>query len=345
MRIVNAGFQRICEPTKMKQIERIARICYKSEDKICEGSDLKMVRNLISRRHLAMLEHANAIFEINGSLYGELDELISCWEGRQATGTGRHQRCYLRMTQTKARGHKDRYLVSGNLRAWYECAEYAHTDYLSIWDVSPELTGLFAFVNGRIGNILDTFLDYVDKEETMQAPIREIMDPSELTDAERMVHERFTVLFTTDRGGSHELVRMREASFAQESTRYVNYSKEKFGREITVLSPIFFTQDDQPGSPYSRWKDACEAAEKQYLELTDMGIPAQQARTVLPHSTKVDIAVTANLEEWRHILELRACDKTGPAHPQMKEIMVPLLKDLAPDYPFAFKDLVPAPIQ
>ena len=140
-------------------------------------------------------------------------------------------------------------------------------------------------------------------------------------------------------GNTHEMVRMRDCSFAQESTRYCNYSNGKFGNEITVVKPVFFEE----GSPaFDSWKTACSTAETQYnYMVNELGIPAQQARDVLPTSVKADIAMTANLQEWRHVFELRACDLTGPAHPQMKEVMCPLCVEMQEAYPFAFGDLHP----
>ena len=78
--------------------------------------------------------------------------------------------------------------------------------------------------------------------------------------------------------------------------------------------------------------------------VNELGVPAQMARTVLPQSVKADIVVTANLAEWRHVFELRACDSTGKAHPQMKEVMIPLLEEVQASgkYDFAFGDLTPA---
>lgn len=151
-------------------------------------------------------------------------------------------------------------------------------------------------------------------------------------------HYSFSVKFVCDRGVSHELVRHRIASFAQESTRYANYSKGKFNEEITVIEPCFFAQ----GTPeYSSWKKACETAEKEYLYITKtLGKPAQEARSVLPNSLKTEIIVTANLREWRHFFKLRALGTTGRPHPQMLELTLPLLEGVKKMYPVIFDDLV-----
>ncbi len=150
-------------------------------------------------------------------------------------------------------------------------------------------------------------------------------------------HYSFSVLFTVDRGVSHELVRHRMASFAQESTRYCNYSRERFGGEITVIEPCFL-RGYENSAAYRAWRGACEAAERAYFELLEDGTP-EEARAVLPMSLKTEIVVTANLREWRHILKLRAVGTTGRPHPQMREVMVPLLNELKAKLPDAFGDL------
>lgn len=149
-------------------------------------------------------------------------------------------------------------------------------------------------------------------------------------------HYSFSVLFTVDRGVSHEIVRHRVASFAQESTRYCNYSKGDFGTQITVIKPCYLTDS---GEDYNEWYRSCTVAEDKYFSLLDIGLTPQEARAVLPNSLKTDIVVTANLREWRHILSLRAVGTTGKPHPQMQEVMIPLLKELKEKIPVIFEDL------
>ena len=150
-------------------------------------------------------------------------------------------------------------------------------------------------------------------------------------------HYSFSVKFTVDRGVSHEIVRHRLASFAQESTRYCNYSKEGFGSEITVIEPLYLMEGTEG---YKGWYKACEFAEEMYFALLEWGCTPQEARAVLPNSLKTEIVVTANLREWRHFLNLRAVGVTGAPHPQMIEVAVPLLKELRERVPVIFEDLV-----
>lgn len=150
-------------------------------------------------------------------------------------------------------------------------------------------------------------------------------------------HCSLSVKFTVDRGVSHEIVRHRLASFAQESTRYCNYSKDKYGNEITVIKPCFLDEDTEN---YRIWKESCEAAEKAYFAMLDNDATPQEARSVLPNSLKTEICMTANLREWRHFFKLRAAGETGKPHPQMLEVAVPLLADIKAEIPVVFDDII-----
>ena len=152
-------------------------------------------------------------------------------------------------------------------------------------------------------------------------------------------HASITVRFICDRGVSHELVRHRLAAFSQESTRYANYAKDKFGREITLIRPFFWAQGSEP---YRTWLEAMARAEKAYLSLVDSGAKAEEARSVLPNSLKTEVVMTANLREWRHVLDLRCSPRS---HPQMRELMLPLLKELSERLPVAFSDLAEKHLQ
>lgn len=146
-------------------------------------------------------------------------------------------------------------------------------------------------------------------------------------------HEKLTVRLICDRGVSHEIVRHRIASYSQESTRYCNYSKEKFQRELTFIRPFFWESDPEK---FEIWKKAMESAEAAYLALMDLGATAQEARSVLPNSLKTELVVTMDLREWRHFFRLR----TAPAaHPQMRELTIPLLAAFRQAVPVVFDGL------
>ena len=149
-------------------------------------------------------------------------------------------------------------------------------------------------------------------------------------------HASITVRFTVDRGVSHELVRHRLASFAQESTRYCNYSADKFGNEITLIKPFYLEEGTEE---YHAWEDVCGDIEKAYFFLLNHGKTPQEARCVLPNSLKTEVVMTANLREWRHFLKLRAAGTTGKPHPQMMEVAYPLLKEFQRAMPEVFGDI------
>lgn len=146
-------------------------------------------------------------------------------------------------------------------------------------------------------------------------------------------HCSLSVKFVCDRGVSHEIVRHRMASYCQESTRYCNYSKNDFQGEITVIEPIFL---EQYTDGYSMWEEACQNAERAYFKMLDWGCSPQEARAVLPNSLKTEIVMTANLREWRHFLKLRT---SRAAHPQIREIAIPLLNELKERIPVIFDDI------
>ena len=146
-------------------------------------------------------------------------------------------------------------------------------------------------------------------------------------------HASVTVKFTVDRGVSHEIVRHRLAAYCQESTRYCNYSKNGFGGEITVIKPLYL---DEGTRAFACWRGACETAESAYFSLLEWGCSPQEARAVLPNSLKTEVVMTANLREWRHFFKLR----TAPAaHPQMREVTIPLLCRMQELIPVVFDDI------
>lgn len=158
-------------------------------------------------------------------------------------------------------------------------------------------------------------------------------------------HSSLSVKFVVDRGVSHELVRHRIASFAQESTRYVNYSLEKFGNEINVIDINNGIKLDNKmknmdagtiAAIVDEWTKAMENAEKHYMKMMELGATPQIARSVLPNSTKTEITITANYREWRNFFKLRV---PSTAHPQMREVTIPLLKELKNKLPIIFDDI------
>lgn len=155
-------------------------------------------------------------------------------------------------------------------------------------------------------------------------------------------HEKITVRVVCDRGVTHEIVRHRIASYSQESTRYCNYSADRFGNQISIID-IFNAMDDCQAikdvqTAFEVWMLAMEESEKSYIKLINLGVPPQLARGVLPNSLKTEIYITMNLREWRHFFKLRT---TLKAHPQMREITIPMLKEFTRMLPCVFSDIIP----
>ena len=169
-------------------------------------------------------------------------------------------------------------------------------------------------------------------------------------------HVNMTVRFVTDRGVSHELVRHRLAAYSQESTRYADYSADRFDRQISVVLPVWYNDIIKPGAHKNaelavmaqqlydggtplhrragRWLGQCVESESSYLDMIVSGASPQEARSVLPNSLKTEVIMTANLREWRHVLDLR-CSKA--AHPQMRELMLPLMEEILEEIPEVFE--------
>lgn len=147
-------------------------------------------------------------------------------------------------------------------------------------------------------------------------------------------HEKITIRVICDRGVTHELVRHRIASYSQESTRYCNYSNEKFGSELTLIKPCFWAEDDPR---YIIWSEQMQQIEHTYFKLTEAGASPQEARSILPNSLKTEIVVTMNIREWRHFFKLRTATT---AHPQMREIANMVLAEFRKKIPVLFDDII-----
>lgn len=299
----------------LKKIEWVGRTCYKSTDKITDESAPKFVANLIKRGHEAMLEHASFCFEIDPWVYhwiGDSIQYMSHCFGFKS---------FMRFTNEK------RMLMSGNVRAWRDLFRN-----LNGW------VGIPACFEGFIKENPVLFPEFQNDNDFIEVlgSIRPIHTDDLKSELEFLTHCDVTVRWVVDRGISHEIVRHRPASFAQESTRYCNYGQDKFGGQITFIIPEFF----QFGSlEWKAWKNAMESAEGTYLNMIDMGVTPEKARTVLTNSLKTEVIMTANCAEWIHFFKLRACNSTGKAHPQMLEVARPLLDSFKKTISVVFDDL------
>ena len=302
--IMRTGFKTIDRITPEQFIEKVGRTCYKSEDKITEDSAAKFVSNLIERGHEAMIEHWNLIFKTNAGTYEDFkSDLNLLIEGSNIPLTER-LRPYLRFTDCDFDDGNVRYIVSGNMRAW---RDFAKACVVGLGLIPQYMWGMVR----NYPLFFPEYQDYIPEIFTNNLFIPITVE--ELNKFERPIHQDITMKFICDRGVSHEIVRHRVASFAQESTRYCNYGKDKFGKEITVVNPAWLKSD----AAMITWMSGCETAEDHYFNLLDKGCTPQEARSVLPNSLKTEIIVTMNLDGWKHFFDLRCA--TG-AQPDMKKV-------------------------
>lgn len=310
MKIIEPSAKEIKETDLLKKIEMIGRTCYKSNNLIKEGSAEKFVRGLSTSKHYAMLEHGIVHFYITnpstmGYLFGHLSEQAFVLMNKYT---------YL----TKLPKNKN-WLWTINFRTLVEMSEIEN----HIKKMAEILLDKYAFALGIKEKDEQTPFDiecrriYTVSDNIVVDLLDDNFDNAEEFERECNKHIFRTFLLTTDRGVTHELVRHRPCSFAQASTRYCNYSKDKFGNEITVIKPLF----DENSDAYRIWKQGCEHDEKTYFDLLNCGCKPEEARGNLPTDLATELIITANLEEWQHIFDLRYKGTTGKPHPKCKEVI------------------------
>ena len=168
-------------------------------------------------------------------------------------------------------------------------------------------------------------------------------------------HASVSVIITTNRGITHEIVRHRVASYCQESSRYCNYSKDKFDKQLTFIRPTWCSEKlvgeisyynagllsiDTDLKDYDiNWMFNCLDCEYSYLKMLNNNYSPEQARDILNNSVATKIMVTMNIREWRHFFKLRALGTTGKPHPEMTQITIPMLKEFHKKIPVVFDDL------
>lgn len=287
MRMTYPAVFHITEKDPFKKIEKVGRTCYKSEDHITDDSARKFYKSLVSRKHTAMVEHATFVFQMDQFQYFII---------KNANNK------YLNCTEDNYR-----YLVSGNLRALNESGLIILCK--ALYDLDPELV-----YNEEMRNLIEEYHIQVQGKVSLV----DLSKLPDLTENEFMNHAYFTFHFITDRGVTHEMVRHRPSSYAQESTRYCNYTKSKFGGDITFIKPTGW--DDFPDADKLRFCSAFETCEDEYCRLISRGYTPQQARAVLPNALKTEIIMTTYAGEYEHFFDLRSRGVTGAPHPDMKVV-------------------------
>lgn len=310
----------------LKHIERIGRVCYKSEDKITDESCIKFIEMLKNRKHWAMLEHYIFVLSVPYEVYMNITNQYSfLYDDMNFVNAMKFVNATYCTNNDFEITEKYPCLISlsftsiNNIIQCSVCNDLNPNDgIIKIWKFLhnhyPQSVVDFSFDNDLYDENISIDIDgikFLTREEIKSLPANL-----------RLIHDSASVKFTTDRGVTHELVRHRPASWAQESTRYCNYHSDKFDNNISFLHPLFF---DDKEELYNEWMEAVKDAEKHYNKLIELGAVAQEARSVLPHSTKVDILMTARMGEFVHFFKMRV---PSTAHPQMREITIPLFEEM-----------------
>ena len=279
MKFIDPNAEIIDIQNPLERIERIGRICYKSEDKIGPGTAKKFVRMLIERKHYAMLEHAHVHYKVEAE---SLDILLNI------------------------PGVIVSKLAGSNWLVTVSVSHLFNPKYESIcliWQMYVLFYNEYLAEDGDI----PTSIEFDDVQ----------LLSDKLLKAHKHEHELVSICFTCDRGVSHELVRHR-CAVAQESTRYCNYSSDKFGSEIRVVVPSTFADWDE--SSRACWTAATNASEQCYLAMIENGCKPQEARSVLNNSLATQVVLSMTPDRWEHFFDLRSRGTTGAPHPDMKVV-------------------------
>lgn len=270
VKLLSLGESNINEVYKV--IELAGRTCYKSLDRIEDGSAEKFVQRMIKSEHTAMLEH--------GTIYLKIPKF---YDNRPESAP--------------------------------HALDYLHNKY-SV--VNFDFDDPFIYVTTNYRVIIENGWE------------DDLIYMSEYVDGK---HEpRFTVVVTTNLQVSHEFVRHRVFSFAQESSRYCNYSKNRFDNELNFIIPRFGNyRDEQLENQTNQlthvssnaaivWSQIMQAIEDGYMKLAAMGCTAQECAQVLPKATKTELVISGTWHDWQHFFDLRLYGTTGKAHPQAEEL-------------------------
>lgn len=368
MRFIEAGFERFIIPEAtekmevLKHLEKIGRVCYKSEDKITAESCIKYLKGIRDRKHWAMLEHYIFAFYIPRSVYDEFYEVMMEHDDDYDFANAVS---FVKLSDTGVKNDLDKqYILSASATA---------INYL--WDTvaynNPNIISCFHYI---CKFMFDNYPEITKQPEGFKFPDDfEVHDDIRLISREemkslprniRLIHDFMTTKFTVDRGVTHEAVRHRPASWAQESTRYVNYGKKgctyilpewlsDHDKEVLLsdkmlddyLNDQYFMATNPHNLSYRTldYLNEIVHSSETYEDLVqddttnikDAKWAPQQARSILTHSTKAELVMTARLGEMKHFFDMRA---EGHAHQQMREVAIPLLADCINTDPVIFED-------
>jgi len=278
MKYVPQSFEEIKIEDAYKKIALVAHNCYQvNKDK----DQKKFVLTLLGFKHYAMVEHKVFVAKISEKVYEELVKLDNSFIVLAQDETGNY--------------------CSFTLRVLLEAYEANNLGVLS------------SLVSALNEDVRDLFKGFEAKSDEVVVLSEEQID--ELTGDVYDKMKTVTLKIVTDRGVTHELVRHRICSFAQESTRYCNYGKNKFGNELTFILPLDYEENKDV---YDR---TFANIEKEYMGLIEKKVTPEMARAILPNKLKTSIIITTNVKEYKVIFGLRCAQR---AHPDIRDIMIPI---------------------
>lgn len=359
MKFIKANFEILPIPNpydKMavyQHLERVGRVCYKSEDKITDDSCLKFLTNIRNRKHWAMLEHYIFVMSVSEAMYEDFLENYQITDDEDPD-IGAKLRFVRASVNNRYYDENNKFLISGSATAFnylWAC------NFFSTVDETDTVNMIGSFLHQRYPEIImvpEHAKDYADirvEDEVGKIHLLSRKEIEALPVGSRLIHDFASVKSITDRGVTHEDVRHRPASWAQESTRYCNYGNS--GCQFII--PCWFSDDaverllkydedpfiiNGPNSiidPFRasewRWIMKMQDDENVYNDLIGYKWSPQQSRSVLPNSVKTEIIMTAPLDEWIHYFNMRV---PTSAHPQMRELAVPMLREFAERDPSVF---------
>lgn len=283
MQFIKPSVEIITEPDLFKRIEIGARNCWRSDDRICEGSARKMFQNLMKRGHESPLEHSNIVVYFNDVAYNLFDDLLAAYTS--VTGIPHYIRTSLEKSPL--------YLCAGNLRAWRSLAKLypGHALFYQLFGDHPAFADLELKPTARIpGSECGIYTGLV-KDPQMNI---------------------ITARFICDRAVQNELVRHRLLGLSVESTRYVRYEDG-----LTLIEPWWWPEQETVDTRLIR--ASCQTAEDAYCSLIRAGCSPQKARCVLPLMLKTEVVATGTVEYWKKgVLPLRL---SKAAHPDIRRLM------------------------
>jgi thymidylate synthase (FAD) len=307
MRIIEPSFTILDELDQQGlpvRIEFCGRICYKSENRINSESAIPFVRKMVENGHNSVLEMGVVTLVVTCSAPDPIAHLFAL------------QPRFLQINRLD----DHRLLITGSIRTYREMV-LSHPEDAIVQAIALFLRHQHPYFFENVPT--------AKEQESVTVAKMDLKSVEQLPAPVFVKHRYLAVKFIVNRAVTHELVRHRPCTFLQESQRYCRYSADKFGNEVTFIKPVFFAEQSEE---FAVWKQSMEAMEAQYLRLLQTSTP-QAARTVLPNSCKTEIIVYTNLLEWRHILSLRT---SAAAEPSMREVMIPLSRELQKRYPAVF---------